>query len=140
MGKELTVKGCTFKASISPGSITANCSTTTQPSNDDLVNNKGIYFDKITVTIPTGASVNLPSMPPGATSTTGQLMAPDTIDIKGTADDVLDGSGNKAVLKGDNGSKTVTFTFPAPQGAVTTYGVNVKVEVDNPGQTDVIAL
>lgn len=140
MGKELVVKGCTFKASISPGSITANCSTTTQPSDDDLVSGKGIYFDKITVTIPTGASVKLPSPPSGATSSTGQLMAPDTIDIKGTANDVLDGNGNKAVLKGDNGSKTVTFTFPAPQGTVTTYGVNVKVEVDNPGQTDVIAL
>lgn len=139
MGKELAVKGCTFKASINPGTISANCSTSTTPSADVLVGANGVFFDKITVTIPSGASVTLTSPPPSATSPSGQLMAPDTIDISGTADNVLSG-GKKAVLKGDNGTKTVTFTFPGPQGTQVPYGVSVKVEVDNPGQTDVIAL
>lgn len=139
MGKELAVKGCTFKASISPGTISAQCSTTTQPSADVLVSSKGIYFDKITVTVPSGSSVTLPSPPAGATAPSGQLMAPDTIDIAGTAADILSGN-KKAVLKGDNGSKAITFTFPGPNGAQVPSPVTVKVEVDDPGQTDVIAL
>ena len=99
----------------------------------------GVFFDKITVTIPSGASVTLISPPPSATSPSGQLMAPDTIDISGTADNVLSG-GKKAVLKGDNGSKAITFTFPGPNSSTVPYSVTVKVEVDKPGQTDVIAL
>lgn len=139
MGKELAVKGCTFKASINPGTISANCSTSTTPSADVLVSGNGVFFDKITVTIPSGASVTLTSPPPSATSLSGQLMAPDTIDISGTADNVLSG-GKKAVLKGDNGSKAITFTFPGPNSSIVPYPVTVKIEVDNPGQTDVIAL
>ena len=141
MGKELAIKGCTFKASINPGTISANCSTSTTPSKDvlDIGSGNGVFFDKITVEIPSGASVTLPSPPPSATSPSGQLMAPATIDISGTADNVLRGN-KKAVLKGDSGTKTITFTFPAPNGATTTFGVSVKVEVDDPGQTDVIAL
>lgn len=137
---ELAAKGCTFKATISPGSINASCSAASQPASDKLVGSNGIYFDKITVTVASGASVALTSPPPGATSPTGQLMAPDTIDIAGTAGDILDSNDKKAVQKGDNGHKTLTFTFPAPNGATTTYGVDVTVEVDDPGQTDVIAL
>ena len=139
MGKELVVEGCTFKASVNPGSISANCSTSTTPSADVLAGGNGVFFDKITVKIPSGASVTLTSPPPSATSSSGKLMAPDTIDISGTADNVLSGN-KKAVLKGDNGTKTITFTFPGPQGAKVPYGVSVKVEVDDPGQTDVIAL
>ena len=136
---ELAVQGCTFKASITPGSISAQCSTTTVPSSSVLVSNKGVFFDKITVTIPSGSSVTLIAPPAGATSPTGNLLAPDTIDISGTASNVLSG-GKKAVLKGDNGSKAITFTFPGPQGAQVPSPVTVKVEVDDPGQTDVIAL
>lgn len=136
---ELAVQGCTFKASITPGSISAQCSTTTAPSSDVLVSNKGVFFDKITVTIPSGSSVTLTAPPTGATSPTGNLLAPDTIDISGTASNVLSGN-KKAVLKGDNGSKAITFTFPGPQGSQVPSPVTVKVEVDDPGQTDVIAL
>lgn len=136
---ELAVQGCTFKASITPGSISAQCSTTTAPSSDVLVSNKGVFFDKITVTIPSGSSVTLTAPPAGATSPTGNLLVPDTIDISGTASNVLSGN-KKAVLKGDNGSKAITFTFPGPQGSQVPSPVTVKVEVDDPGQTDVIAL
>lgn len=140
MGKEVAVAGCSFKASITTGSISAQCSTSTTPSQYDKAGGKGIFFDKITVTIASGASVTLAGPPPGAVSPSGTLASSATIDISGTGDNVLDGSGKKAVLKGDNGSKTISFTFPAPNGATVGYGVNVKVEVDNPGQDKVIAL
>ena len=84
--------------------------------------------------------MTLAGPPPGAVSPSGTLASSATIDISGTGDNVLDSSGKKAVLKGDNGSKTISFTFPAPNGATVGYGVNVKVEVDSPGQDKVIAL
>jgi len=139
MGKELAVQGCTFKASITPGTISANCSATSQPANDILVSNKGVCFNKITVMVPSGSRVTLPAPPSGATSPSGQLLAPGSIDITGTGSNILR-SSQKAVLKGDNGSKSLTFTFPGPNGTQVPSPVNVKVEVDNPGQTDVIAL
>lgn len=139
MGKELAVQGCTFKASLTSGSITANCSATSQPANDVLVSNKGVYFNKVTVQVPTGSRVTLPAPPSGATSPSGQLMTPGSIDITGTGSNILR-SSQKAVLKGDNGSKSLTFTFPGPNGSQVPSPVTVKVEVDNPGQTDVIAL
>lgn len=138
---ELAVKGCSFEASLDTGqgSISATLSTATTPSKDVLVNNKGVFFDKITVTVASGSSVTLTSPPPGATSNEGKLLVSDTIDISGTAGDILDAGGNKAVQKDDDGSKSLTFTFPAPQGAVTTYSVNVTVKVSDAGQTDVTA-
>lgn len=140
MGKELAVQGCTFKASVTTGSISAQCSTTTPPSTSDLASNKGIYFDKVTVIVPQGSTVTLLTPPPGATSPTGTLTTADTIDIDGTGDNILDSSGNKALLKGDSGHKTITFTFPAPNGTTVPYGVDVTVEVDDSGQDKVIAL
>ena len=143
---ELAVQGCTFKASldtgvgtISPSSLTTN----TQPSNKDFAivsdSDKGIYFDKITVTVASGTTVNVASPPATATSTTGNLLNPDTIDIEGTADNILDSDNKKAVQKGNKGSKDLTFTFPAPQGAVVTGKYKVTVEVDDAGQNKIIA-
>lgn len=143
---EVAVQGCTFKASLNTGEGTISPSSLTassQPSNKNFVvvseSDKGTYFDKVTVTVASGTTVVVTSPPETATSTTGTLMSPDTIDIEGTADNVLDSNGKKAVQKGDKGSKSLTFTFPAPQGAVTTGDYEVTVEVDDAGQTDVIA-
>lgn len=138
---ELAVQGCSFEASLDTGqgSISATLSAVSVPSTDVLVNNKGVFFNKITVMVATGSSVTLTSPPPGATSPSGQLLVPDTIDISGTADNILDAGGNKAVQKDDDGSKSLTFTFPAPQEDVTTYPVNVTVKVSDAGQTDVTA-
>lgn len=155
---EVAVQGCTFKASLNDGEGTISPSSLTassQPSNKDFAivsesievegeiivieSDKGIYFNKITVTVASGTTVTVTSPPASATSSTGTLITPDTIDITGTADNVLDSSNNKAVQKGDKGSKELTFTFPAPQGAVVTGQYNVTVEVDSAGQTDVIA-
>ena len=143
---EVAVQGCTFKASLNAGEGTispSSLTTSSQPSDKDFAvvseSDKGIYFDKVTVTVASGTTVTVTSPPETATSTTGTLMSPDTIDIEGTADNILDSNGKKAVQKGDKGSKSLTFTFPAPQGAVTTGDYEVTVEVDDAGQTDVIA-
>lgn len=143
---EVAVQGCAFKASlntgegtIAPSSLTASSQTSSKNFVSVSESNKGIYFDKVTVTVASGTTVVVTSPPETATSTTGTLMSPDTIDIEGTADNVLDSNGKKAVQKGDKGSKSLTFTFPAPQGAVTTGDYEVTVEVDDAGQTDVIA-
>lgn len=143
---EVAVQGCTFKASLNDGEGTispAGLTASSQSSNKDFVvvsgNDKGIYFNKITVTVASGTTVTVTSPPEEATSNVGTLMLPDTIDIDGTADNVLDSNDNKAVQKGDKGSKSLTFTFQAPQGAVTTGDYEVTVEVDGSGQTDVIA-
>ena len=139
---ELAVQGCKFSPSLDTGvgTINANLSTSTTPSNVNLVNSNGIFFDKITVNVPAGSSVALTTPPSGATSSTGQLMTADTIDISGTADNILDENGKKAVQKGDKGSKSITFTFPAPNGGTVPYAVNVTAEVTDAGQTDVTAL
>lgn len=155
---EVAVQGCTFKASLNTGEGTISPSSLTassQPSDKDFAivsesteidgeivvseSDKGIYFDKVTVTVASGTTVTVTSPPETATEPTGTLMSPDTIDIKGTADNILDSNGKKAVQKGDKGSKSLTFTFPAPQGAVTTGDYEVTVEVDDAGQTDIIA-
>ena len=143
---EVAVQGCTFKASLNTGEGTISPSSLTassQPSDKNFAivseSDKGIYFNKVTVTVASGTTVTVTSPPETATSPTGTLMLSDTIDIDGTADNVLDSNDNKAVQKGDKGSKSLTFTFPAPQGAVTTGDYEVTVEVDDAGQTDVIA-
>ena len=138
---ELAVSECSFEASldIGEGDINAILSAVSVPSTDVLVNDKGVYFDKITVMIASGSTVVLTTTPPGANSSTGELLVPDTIDIEGTAEDILDSDNKKAVQKNDSGSKILTFTFPAPHGATVTYPVNVTVKVSDAGQADVIA-
>lgn len=143
---ELAVQGCTFKASldtgagtISPSSLTASSQPSDKNFSTNQTNDKGIYFDKITVTVASGTTVTVSSPPAIATSPTGNLVIPDTIDIEGTADNILDSNDKKAVQKGDKGSKELTFTFPAPQGAVVTGKYNVTVEVDDAGQNKIIA-
>lgn len=139
---ELAVKGCKFTASIQAGTISASLSEdpSVQPSNVNLVNNKGIYFDKVTAIVPSGSTVTLLTPPAGATSPTGTLITADKIDISGTADNILDANSKKAVQKNDNGSKSISFTFPAPNGATVAYSVTVKATVTDTGQTDVTAL
>lgn len=139
---ELAVKGCKFTASLQTGSIVASLSEdpSVLPSKDVLINNKGVYFDKVTAIVPSGSTVTLTAPPSGATSPTGVLNSQDKIDISGTADNILDANQKKAVQKGDEGSKSITFTFPAPNGATVPYAVTVKAKVTDAGQTDVTAL
>lgn len=140
---ELAVQGCSFEASLDPATgsnITASLSAVSQPSSDIFVGNNGVYFNKITVQVASGAKVTLNNPPEGAISTLGELMAPDTIDITGTAGDILElPSENKAVQKNDEGSKSLTFTFDAPNSTKVTSPVEVTVKVSDAGQTDVIA-
>lgn len=139
---EIAVKGCIFQASLDTGvgTITAGLSTTTEGSNKVAVDSKGVYFEKITVTIASGSSVVLNSIPTGASSNTGTLKTSDTIDISGTADNILDSRSEVAVQKNDSGSKVLTFTFPTSTSPYEmTYPVNVTVKVSDAGQTYVIA-
>ena len=140
---ELAVQGCTFKISSTVGSISAvSLTTTTQPSSVNLVNNKGIFFDKLTVNITTATIT--PSTPIAGTTNTG-VLASDSIDISGTASNILDSNGKKALQKGDKNTKTCSFIFtftpvPPTPPYTTSIDLPVTVEIDDPGQTDVIAL
>ena len=141
---ELAVLGCSFKASISPAvgsAITANLSASpsTPPSTDNFVGNNGIYFDKVTAIVASGATVVLNTPPAGATSPSGTLATPATINISGTASNILDSSDKIALQKGDKGSNTITFTFPAPNGTTVPFAVVVTAEISDAGQTDVTA-
>lgn len=137
---EIAVAGCSFSASIDStlGTISALLSTSTQPSNKVLVQNKGVHKDKITVILGTDSSVILTTPPVGAASSTGVLLDPQTIDIEGTAENVLV-EGKKAVQKNDEGTDSITFYFPDPNGTPTiTSDVDVTVKVSNAGQSVVI--
>lgn len=140
---EIAVKGCIFQASLDPGvgTITAGLSTTTKESDKVAVDSKGVYFEKITVTVASGSSVVLNSPPSGAGSNTGTLAQADTIDIMGTANNILDSKSSKAVQKDDSGSKVLTFTFPTSTTppSTMTYPVNVTVKVLDAGQLYVVA-
>lgn len=139
---EITVKGCIFQAYLDTGvgTITAGLSTTTKESNKVAVDSKGVYFEKITVTVASGSSVVLNSIPPGASENTGTLAKADTIDIIGTANNILDSKSNVAVQKDDSGSKVLTFTFPTGSNPpTTTYPVKVNVKVADSGQLYVVA-
>lgn len=139
---ELAVKGCVFSASLDTGmgSIVATLSTVTPESTNCLVNNNGIYFDKVSVIVASGSTVTLTAPPTGAVSPVGTLLTPDTIDISGTAENILE-NDKKAVQKDDSGSKSISFMFPTSSSPYTmNYSVNVTVKISNAGQTDVIAL
>lgn len=143
---ELAVKGCTIEASLEEGKGTISASpltVTNQPSDKNFVGDNGIYFDKITVQIPETTTVTLTPQPEGASSPTSiPLATATTIDISGTADNILNASDEKAVQKDDEGSKTITFKFldtSSPPSPSVEVGVKVIVKVTDAGQADVIA-
>lgn len=119
---ELAVQGCTV--SITSGQSATTIQITTPPSNKDFVGTKGIYFGDIDVSL--------------TAITSGSLVcASGTITIKGTASNILDSGGNKAVQKNDSATKTLTFT-DSSTGA--TSDIPVTIKITDAGQTDVIAL
>ena len=144
---DLAVTGCTLEASLDTGvgSITAEPLTVqNQASSKNFVKDKGIYFDKITVVIPATTTVTLNTQPEGASSPTSvALGASTTIDINGTASNILNASDSKsAVQEGDSGSKTITFKFlntSSPPSPTVEKGVKVTVKVKKAGQTSVSA-
>ena len=119
---ELAVKGCTVE--ITSGQSASNIQITTAPSSDNSVGDDGIYFGDIDVML--------------TSVTQGNLLCPSgTLTISGTQSDVLNSSDEKAVQKGDNGTKTITFT---DQSTGATTDLPVTIEIKDAGQTDVIAL
>lgn len=121
---ELAVKDCTVE--IISGQTPTKVDILTPPSEDVIVNSKGVYFGDITVQLTSVSAV-----------AQGYVCALDTITISGTARDIIEVStGDKAVQKGDTGTKKLTFTNS--QGASVLEDVTIKVT--NAGQTDVSQL
>lgn len=136
---EVAVQGCNIKISSTAGNISAvSVEPDNSPSSDNLVNDKGIFFDKITAKITT-ASIT-PTTPIAGTTNVG-ILDSDSIDISGTASNILDSNNRKAVQKGDKATKSLTFTFTTTSTPPSTTDISlpVTVEVDDAGQTDVIA-
>lgn len=118
----LAVQGC--QVSITSGQSAVSIQIATPPSAKDFAGNKGIYFGDINVNLTTISSGNY-------------VCASATITISGTAGNILDKNGNKAVQKGDSGSATLTFTHSSTGSQIQ---ANVKIEVTDAGQTAVEAL
>lgn len=118
---ELAVQGC--KIQITSGQSAKNILVTTEPSSDVLINNKGVYFDSIDVSLTAVTVGNL-------------LLASGTITINGTASKVLDGNGKKALQKGDTATKKFSFTDTVSGSPVS---ADVTVKITDAGQSDVIA-
>jgi hypothetical protein len=136
---EVAVQGCHIKISSTAGSISAiSVVPSNSPSTVNFADNKGIFFDKITVQITTATIT--PTTPIAGTTNTG-ILDSGSIDINGTADNTLDSNNKKAVQKGDKATKTLTFSFTTTSTPPSTTPVDlpVTVEVDDAGQTDVIA-
>ena len=136
---EVAVQGCNIKISSTAGNISAvSVEPDNSPSSDNLVNDKGNFFDKITAKITT-ASIT-PTTPIAGTTNVG-ILDSDSIDISGTASNILDSNNRKAVQKGDKATKSLTFTFTTTSTPPSTTDISlpVTVEVDDAGQTDVIA-
>lgn len=134
---EVAVSNCILEISSTAGSISAvSVLPSNEPSDKVLVNDKGVFFDKIVASITT-ATIN--ATVPGTTNT-GVLVS-GSIDINGTASNILDSGNKKAVQKGDKGTETLTFTFTTTSvpPSTTTVDLPVTVEVSDAGQTDVIA-
>jgi hypothetical protein len=133
---EVAVQGCSLKISSTAGDISAvSVEPSNSPSTVNLVGTNGIFFDKITALI-TNATIKA-TVP--STTNEGKL-ASGSIDIAGTASNILDSNNKKAVQKGDKATKTLTFIFTSTSSpAEVPTPIPVTVEVDDAGQTDVIA-
>lgn len=118
---DLAVLGCEIK--ITSGQSSELIVVTTPPSTDNLVGVKGIYFGDIDVSLSAITQGNL-------TCASGKIT------ISGTADNILNADGDKAVQEGDSGTATLTFT-DSSSGA--TSPIPVTIEVKKAGQTDVTA-
>lgn len=118
---ELAVKGC--KIQITSGQSATKILVTTKPSSVILINNKGVYFDSIDVSLTAVTVGNL-------------LLESGTITINGTASNVLDENGKKALQKGDTATKTFDFIDTTSGVKVST---SVTVKITDAGQSDVIA-
>ncbi len=136
---ELAVKGCKVSLTSIAGSLTPSSKSPLETQSQvNSVGENGIFFDKVTVDL-SGLTI---SSPVAGTTGTGVLPAGSSIDISGTADNILDKNNNVAVQKGDKTTKTFTFTFTnaPPATGTTPVDLPVTAEITNAGQTDVEAL
>ena len=135
---ELAVKGCMVSLTSTAGSLTPSLKSPFETQSQvNFVGENGIFFNKVTVDL-SGLTI---SSPVAGTTGTGTL-ASGSIDISGTADNILDKNDNKAVQKGDKTTETFTFTFTnaPPATGTTPVDLPVTVEITDAGQIDVEAL
>lgn len=118
----LAVDGCSLE--ISSGIANANLTITTPYSTDCLVGDKGIYFGTLSIVLASGATYG-----------GGTLAVPVTFSLKGSCEDVLEGS-NKAVLEGDTSDAVASISFPIPNSSPA-IATNVTVKIKSAGQSDV---
>ena len=127
MGKSVAVEGC--KLEISSGGSGPAPTVDSSPSKVILVNGSGVFFNEIQFSV-SGVTAGDIANADGEGSGT----------IKGTGASILDASGNKVVLEGDESAEiTVNGTKPSQSGSVPASG-KIKVKVSKAGQTDVVAL
>lgn len=123
----VAVKGCTLE--ISSGGSGPAPTVDSSPSEDVLINDKGVFFKEIQFSV-SGVTAGDIANADGEGSGT----------IKGTGANILDASGDKVVLEGDESVEiTVNGTKPSQTGSVPASG-KIKVKVSSAGQTDVVAL
>lgn len=120
----IAVQGCTISIDTVGVAGVIHVTTGVTPSDEILIDNKGVWFDKINVTLDAGATYN-----------GGTLSSPASWDISGTADNVLN-EGKKAVQEGDNGESAL-LSFPMSSGGA--QQTKVKAKITNAGQDVVIA-
>lgn len=134
---ELAVKGCTVEISSTAGNIDASSiEITSDASTDVLVGDNGVYFDKISVLI---SGVTLKTTVP---STTNEgIIVSESLEIEGTASNILNGSDEVALQKNDSVTKTLTFTFTTTSSppSTTTADFPVTLKITDAGQSDIIA-
>lgn len=137
---EIAVQGCSFSISSAMGQITATSIEASPTQSEEVkINDKGVFFDKITAII-TGASITV--TPPPAGTTGHGTLASGQVDVTGTASNICElPSENKAVQNGDNGTEELQFLFETTSTppSTTPLPVPVTITVTDAGQTDVIA-
>lgn len=127
MGKALAVQGCTL--TISSGGSGPPPTVTGTPSSDISVGGKGVFFKEIQFSVSGVTAGDI-----------GYADGQGTGSISGTGENVLS-SGDKAVLEDDESELiTVNGTKPGPNGSILPASGQIKVKVQDAGQSDVIAL
>lgn len=132
------VQGCTITYSVDGGTVSVVSTVSPASSKTSSGGNK-FYHDKITIAVNMGTSVVLSTPPASAASGSGTLTTPGTITIDASTQKATT-SGKGFVCKGDEGSATFTFAFPAASGTGTVPGsVEITAKVSDASQNVVNA-
>lgn len=136
MSKAIAVDGCTLQYSLDTGmgTVSVSSATITPPTGKVKCKGKVAFHNKLTVII-SQSSVVLTASPAGAVSPTSAAQpAPATINISGTSSKAKT-MGDSFVLEGDEGSVSISYLFPGPNGTQVSSSVTVHAKVSDAGQS-----